>query len=140
MFMKRKSHTGMPAGVVMGLLTGMLVTFALTMVVAALIAEQKISHQQLPLGAVAILLLSSYIGALVAVNVASEKRLLVGLASGGVYLLALMCWTALFFDGAYRNVWISVLVVMGSSIAASLTGAHRKTKGYGTKKYRARKL
>lgn len=135
---KRGKFTGMPAGLGMGLLTGMVISFVTIMVISTLIAGEKLEQQQAIYGSFVALLLGSFGGAWIAARIAEEKQMLVSIISGGIYFLVLMCITALFFEGMYENIWSTALLILGSSAAAGFAGIRKNNRGYRVKKSRLR--
>ena len=135
---KRRRMSGIPAGVVMGVMVCLLVTIAVVTVVAALVAGEKMEQGQIAFGSAAVLLLAGFCGALTAAGVAGQRRIMVCMLCGAAYFVALLCLTALFFDGMYGNVWLTACLIAGSSLAAALVGLQKKKKGYIRKNRRIR--
>jgi len=134
----RKRLSGIPAGIVMGVLVCILVTFAVVTVVAALVAGEKIAQERIAYGATAVILLAGFCGAFTAGSVAGERRMAVCMLCGAAYFLVLLCTTALLFDGMYRNIGLTALLIAGSSLSAALVGMKKKHRGYTGKKVRIR--
>ena len=67
-----------------------------------------------------LLLVSSFLGALVATRLINKKRMLVCLCAGSVYLLSLLGITALFFGGIYSGVGESALVILAGVLSVAL--------------------
>ena len=135
--MKQKtSRRSIPIAMGIGLLTSTVITFVGTMIVAALVASQKLTDEQMPYGAAAILLAASMIGSCVTAMDFKEKRFWMCMAGGGLYILTLLCITAFYFDGGYQGVWVTSLMILGSSIAAGMLGVRTKGHKFRGGKYR----
>ena len=130
--------SGMPAGIVAGLLVSMMTTVVGSIITALLIAGEKMGEGQVIYGAVATLIVGSFLGALVASSAVDFNRFVVSSIVGVAYIVVLFCITVLFFGGLYENVWTTGLLIMGGSVAASLVGLRRKSTSFKNKRYRVR--
>lgn len=135
---KRKSFSGIPAGIGIGLLTGMIVTILTAIATAVLIAGERLGEDQAMYGAAAALLLGVFFGGLVAASVAGEKRMIVCLCYGAAFSVVLLSITALFFEGFYENIWATGLLILGTSAAAALVGLRKNSASFGSRKKRIR--
>ena len=139
--MKRKtSSRSIPMAMGIGLLTSAIITFVGAMIVAALVASQKLMEEQIPYGAAAVLLTASMIGSCVTAIDFKEKRFWMCMAGGGLYILTLLCITAFFFDGGYQGVWVTCLMILGGSVAAGMLGVRTKGHKFRGGKYRPKLL
>ena len=87
-------------------------------------------------GAMGILVVSALSGALTAWSKIKRLRMQVCLLSGGIYYLALLGMTMLFFGGQFRGMGVTALMVACGSVLAILGGF---SKGRGGKpRYRRR--
>ena len=87
---------------------------------AWLLSLEKIEEGNIGYITMILLLVSSFLGALVATRLLNEKRMLVCLCAGGVYLLSLLGITALFFGGIYSGVGESALVILAGVLSVAL--------------------
>ncbi len=131
--MKKHKTKSIPMAVLMGLLLSLIVTVIGAAILTFLIVGERLAMESLPSAVVAVLLLAALIGAWVTIRMTGEKPLMMALLSGAVYLVSLLCMTALFFGGQYQGVPVTALVVLGSSLAAALfslrrSGAKRKKR------------
>ena len=85
-----------------------------------LLSSEKIEERNIGYITMILLLVSSFLGALVATRLINEKRMLVCLCAGGVYLLSLWGITALFFGGIYSGVGESALVILAGVLSVAL--------------------
>ena len=87
---------------------------------AWLLSLEKIEEGNIGYITMILLLVSSFLGALVATRLINEKRILVCLCAGSVYLLSLLGITALFFGGIYSGVGESALVILAGVLSVAL--------------------
>lgn len=87
---------------------------------AWLLSLEKIEEGNIGYITMILLLVSSFLGALVATRLINEKRMLVCLCAGSVYLLSLLGITALFFGGIYSGVGESALVILAGVLSVAL--------------------
>lgn len=132
---KRDVALSIPAGLAWGALVSLGVTLAGTVVLTWLVDRQRLAMEKIGYGLLVLLLLGSYLGAMMAYRRIKRRRLLVCLASGAVYLALLLTITALFFGGQYSGVCTTALLILAGSGAAALLGAgqgrgssHKKIK------------
>ena len=97
-----------------------MITLLLAAITAGLIAGGKIGEDKAIYGSVVSLLLGAAAGAICAANVAGEKKVIVCLINGAAYFLSCLCMTAIFFNGTYENIWITGLMIIGTSISIGL--------------------
>lgn len=117
-----------PAGIGLGLLLSMMVTVGGAAILAWLVSGERIGEGVIGYGAMAILLLSSLLGALLAANRIKHLRVQMCLISGAAYYLTLLAITALFFGGQYQGMGVAAILVLVGSGAAALAGL-RGSKG-----------
>ena len=137
---KKQSLSGMPAGIAIGSASALVMTLAGTMVLTAMITGEKIQQEQMVYGAAGVILLSSFLNAWITAGITGGKRLICALISASVYMLTLLCMTALFFEGIYADIGVTSLLIFGAAIAAALVGPKRKDAHYRSKKYRLKKV
>lgn len=120
---KRNGRASTMAG---GLAAGAAVSIVLTLLLSVLVGKladmEIISETAIGYAAMGILLLSSIAAAVVAIGRIKRQRLIIGLASGGIYYLMLLSITALFFGGRYTGMGVTALVVTAGCGAVILAG------------------
>lgn len=124
------------------LLTGAVVSILVTLVAsaacAALVSKEVIAEQTIAYFAIAVLLLASIAGAKAGSLKMKEKKLAVCLMIGLIYACLLLSATAMFFDGQYQAVGVSLIVILSGSVLAVLLRVkhEKKLKKRGSKKRR----
>lgn len=111
-----------PEGLTIGGIISLGITLAGTALLATLIDRQIMDMEQVGYGILVMLLIGAFLGALASYRSIRRRRLLVCLASGGVYLGLLLCITALFFGGQYSGVGTTAVLILAGSAAAALMG------------------
>ena len=94
-------------------------------VLAKLIEFQRIQEQNIGYGVIGMLLVISFLGAVLAAEKVKHQRLMVCLLSGVVYWCLLLAITALFFGGQYEAVGETGLLILSGSAIAALIGLHK---------------
>lgn len=112
----------MPAGIALGAVICMLVTLFGSMVVAWLVSNETIPETGIGYGSMVILLVSSAVGAWVAVKGIKHRRLAVSAMTGAAYYACLLACTALFFGGQYGGMGVTALVILAGCLSAGLMG------------------
>lgn len=134
-----KKHKGKASDTPIALLWGPLISAGITLVgtgiLTFLVAGERLSLEASQSAQVAVLLLSCVIGTWTAIKMAGSKPLMVGVISGAIYYLGLLCTTALLFDGQYQGLGVTALTVLGGSMAAVLISLRSGT-GKRRKRYR----
>lgn len=124
----RVKNTGKSIGV--SLLAGFGISWAITivatLVITAALAKNQLQQESITPAAVVTILIASFVSAIVAGKMQSEKRLLVCLAGGGVYYVSLLGCNALFFEGQFAGLLGALLTTMGSSLVAGLLQTRQK--------------
>lgn len=115
-----------PAGIGIGAGIGLLVTLIGTGILAWLLGEERIAVQGTGYGVMVILVLSSLLGPWIAAALVKHQRLVVCLATGGVYLLVLTGMNILWFGGQFQGILPTVLLILGGSTGAALVGNGRQ--------------
>lgn len=117
---------------VSGLVFGASVSAALTLLgtalCAAMVSAETIPEQASGYSALAILFLAALGGAATGAGKAKNKRLYVCLAVAGIYMMLLLAMTAVFFEGQYSGVGVTVLVLLSASIVAAMIGQGREKR------------
>ena len=113
----------MPAGLAIGAAISIGWTILWAAVLAKLIDTEALDENAVGYGAMLILLTASFIGALLSGGRIKRQRVLVSMASGGIYYLVLIGITALFFGGQYTGMGVTALLVLAGSTCAMLLAA-----------------
>lgn len=124
----------MPAGLALGGAVSLGLTLILAAVIAKLVSAEKLPEENIGYGVMALLFVSSAVGAIVANNRIKRQKLLVSAIAGVVYLGILLSITALFFGGQYEAVGVTALLVMGGSLVTALLGWNGNRGGKRRKK------
>lgn len=129
----------MPLGLATGLIISMVVTLALSAMIAYLVLNEAMKEEAIGYGAMATVLLASSIGSLVSVLRVKRRRFLTCVAFGCCYYLALLSMTALFFGGQYQGMGVTGLLIFAGVGVIALMGLKRESSaGKRRKKYRSR--
>ena len=126
----------MPAGIGIGLGICMLITLTGCAIIAALINGERMPESSVGYGAMAVLLLSSVVGALTASGLVKRRRLVVCAVLGLCYFAVLLLINGLMFGGAVSGVGVTALLILGGCAAAAFLTA----RGEGKSTRRRRKL
>lgn len=118
--------SSMPGGLAIGWGCSMAVTLLGSVIVAALLDRRIMEMDSIGYGTMLILLLSSMLGATLAVKRIKKQRMMVSMLAGAAYYLTLLAVTALFFGGQYEGMAVTGLVILGGSLAAALSGLRQK--------------
>ncbi len=129
----------LPAGICLGVGVSTVSTLLITAILAGMVQSAKIAPGSLSYGVMLLLMVSSILGALVSSGCIKQKRMIICLETSACYLAVLICITALFFDGMYKGVPVTALLVMGGGIIGGLLPAgqgrspktHKRKKRYG---------
>lgn len=117
-----------PAGLALGVGAAMLVTALGSGAAAWLILRGLIAETAAGYCAMAILLLSSIVGAAVSAGTIQRLRAQMCLASAGGYYLCLLAETAAFFGGQYEGMGVTALMVMCGSVLVILLAPGGKNR------------
>ncbi len=128
----------MAAGLALGGCISLVITLILSAVGAKLMDSQVIPEHGAGYLSLGILLLASILGAAVAYRKIRRQRLVVCMASGGIYYGILISMTALFFGGQYQGMGVTALVVLAGAGTTALVGMGqgRGHRGYPVRKAR----
>lgn len=119
---KRNGTLSMPGGLAWGGGMSLGVTLLGAGALTWLVDREILPMEKIGYGILVLLLLASNLGAVTALGKLHRRRLLVCLASGGVYFGLLLSITALFFGGQYSGVGTTALLVLAGSATAALLG------------------
>ena len=122
--------TNLPAGIALGVLFSLVITFAGAAAITQLVTMEKIEDNSIGYGIIAVLLIASMFGAWIAANQTKRLRLQVCLLEGAGYFLVLLTSTALFFGGQYQGIWASgITILLGCTLMAFFPSlGHKKWK------------
>lgn len=119
----------MPAGFAIGTCISLGITLILSAFLAKLVSMERIEWERIGYGIMAILLVTSIIGAKSTCMMIKRQKLMSCLVSGILYWLGLLLITALFFGGQYSGVGVMGLIILcGSTVVClwELKGEGRK--------------
>lgn len=109
--------SSVPAGLASGVFTAMLLTLTGTLITALMIDRGIIRWASSGYAVMAVLIISSWIGAAVAAGKVKRRRVMICGLTGGMYFVALIVMTGLFFGGRYSGVGESgLLILCGSTL------------------------
>ncbi len=136
---KRKT-SGKATSIPKGLATGAAVELGIT-ILGAMFLGRMVSTEWLPwenvgYGIMLTLFLASYLGCCVSCLRIKRQKLMVAVASGAVYFVALLMITALFFGGQYEAVGVTAAIILAGCGTCFLLG---NTENRGGKKRNLRK-
>ena len=109
-----------PAGIGLGILISVGITFLMSAVLAWMIARETLAESSIGYGVILILLSSTAIGCWICVLKTKRRRMLVSLAVGAGYFIMLLMCTAFFFGGQYQGMGVTALVVGAASVLPGL--------------------
>ena len=126
--------SSIPGGLTAGAGISLLTTIAGSWMFAYLISTEKLPQSGIGYCAMAIILLSSLLGASVSAHRIKRRLLYVCILSGLIYYMILLSMTALFFGGQYQAMGVTALLVTGGVGTAALLclrgggGPHRRKR------------
>lgn len=107
--------------------------------IAMLLEGESIEETTLGYGVMLVTLLSSFAGSFVALKMSKKYQLPIAIGVGAAYYAVMLAMTALVFDGRYRGLGVTALIITGScSCAILLQGRPKNRNGNRIKKYRNR--
>ena len=121
--------SSMPTGLLTGLGVSLAVTILLAVVAAKLIDMEWIGEKDIGYCAMVILMAAPFCGARLSQKKIKRQRLMVCAMSGGLYFLSLLGITALFFGGQYEAVGVTFLLVAGGCTLTLLVGEGNNSPG-----------
>ena len=117
-----------------GVCVSMISLLAATFILSMLIYHERISVNGINCGTLFILMISALFGSCAAIKSYGEKRVRIGALAGLLYGVVLLGITALFFDGRYQGVVVTLFLVLGMGAVSGLVaingnnGSKRKYK------------
>lgn len=109
-----------PGSIAFGATVSLVITLIAAAIVAALIESGKISSRGMGYAVMIILMVSSLAGSLIASKRSATKKIIITVFTALCYLVELLCITALLFDGEYKGIPATALVVVSGGIVAGL--------------------
>ena len=110
---------GIPAGIAIGTLISLIISFGGAGVSAWLVSSGKIGEGGIFYAAMLVVALAAAAGAWFSTSVIQRLRLQMCLLSGGCYFLSLLAMTALFFGGQYQGIGtIAIVILCGCAVIA----------------------
>lgn len=117
---KAGKQKSLPVSIGIGISVSLLLTLIAAFMLAILIESGKISVKAMGYGVMIMLMTSSFLGAIIASRQIISKTMIVSIITSTCYFIALLCTTALFFDGMYRGIPATALVVFAGGLIAGL--------------------
>lgn len=131
--MIKQEEANLSATVIGGAVGGggsIVATLILSALATGLANRGMVGEASIDAVSVGILVLSSVVGSLLGCAVTGHRRVQVCLISGGVYYLALLACNVMLFDGIFRTVGVTGLVVLGGCGAVILLGLKEGKRGH----------
>lgn len=121
--------------IIVGITAGIIITLLGVGLAAIMIARGIVQESGTAYCAIAILLLSAVTASRIAALNYSGIKIWISLATGLTYSAILLAVTALFFDGQYRGIGVTIMVVLSGCTMAAIM----KNKGNNMRKLRRNK-
>ena len=118
-FKRNGRALSIPAGLGIGLLISLVLTFAGAAALSHLIGTEKVGEGAMGYGIMIILAIATAMGAWGATSFIKKMYLQISLMAGGCYYLALLAITALFFGGQYQGMGVTAIIVVISCLAVA---------------------
>ena len=131
----KMGHQSIGSAVVLGVAVGIGIVLMAAALIATLVATERMEIGDIGFASGAALFLSAFVAGLLAANRAGKQRWLVALLTAGSMLLLLLCGNAVFLGGAYADVGVTTLLMLGAGAAAALIRRQERAMK-GKKKYR----
>ena len=100
-----------PAGIAVGVVVSVTVTALLSIALTFMVLTGVLENRMIGYGIMAIICVSVLLGDMIAIVRVKRRGMLVAQLTGGIYYLALLGATAVFFGGEYRGVGVTALLV-----------------------------
>ncbi len=136
---KGKMHNGgrsVPLAIGIGAAVSFGATLIISAILAMLISSGNISPNAVGYGVMGLLMISSVAGAMASTLRIEGKRLIVSTLTAAVYFLLLLCTNALIFDGMYKGIPATAMVILAGGVINALlpVGKKKQTPAYIRKK------
>ena len=119
---------GIPKAIAIGTIVGVITTLILSSLGAYAMDAEIIGEGSYSYISVVTLFISSVAGALMSIGISKKKRLPICLLVGVAYFLSLVSITALFYNGAYKGIGETMLVIAAGVISVGLLGLRAGNK------------
>ena len=123
-----KSTMAVPAGIALGVLLCLVVTFIGAVGITQLIHSEKIDADSIGYGIIGVVFPAALAGAWLAAFATKRLRLQVCLLTGAGYFLTLVATTALFFGGQYQGVWKTLVSIVATTLIVAFIPLMGKKK------------
>ena len=117
------------SALILGTLLSLLATLVGSGILAKLLDAAFLGENSVGYGAMIVVILSSWIGALVSVRKQNGRRMLSSMAVGAAYFLVMLGVNAIFFGGQYSGIGVTALLVFCGSFLAVLSVPLEKRRG-----------
>ncbi len=132
MVTKRKvsgTTSGIPTGILYGVLLSIAITFAGIAILAYLVSEEMMAQENIGACAVITIMVSAAAGAILTAAKVKRMRVQMCLASSAGYFVVLLAITAVFFGGQYSGVGITGATMLVGIVCAVLISAVVEKRG-----------
>ena len=135
--MRKEKHTEGIAvkSLITGLLTAAITLITLTALAAMLIGNSTIKENNVNYVTAMVGLMSSVAGSWIATRKIECKRIYISLFFAFTYWLMLISVTALFFEGKYSGVAVTLLLILAGSLLPIILRNGKHKKRYASRKY-----
>lgn len=132
MVRKEKQNRNIATSVVLGTLVGIVTSFFGILFVTLLVMSEKLAIAYVRYAVLVIMFAAALFGGTIASVYLKRNPLIVSLCVSGSLLLIMLSITAIFFEGRYSNVPVTLLTLLSSSflIAIVRTKASRRPRYY----------
>lgn len=128
--------SSIPGSVAGGVTGGLLVTILGAALISTLMLREILKETTIGYSAMVILLLASFAASKISLVNTTQKRWLIALITGISYGAILLILNGILYRGGYEGVGVTILLIMGGSIAALLLGTRTKAKRINPKRKR----
>ena len=134
----KKGETGFQLlkQIAIGSAGAVIATLAGALVCACLLQREMMGEEQIALGAMGVLLVSALFGSLLGCSMGKEKHLLCAVGIGVVYWLILLAIHGAVYPTGFVNVSVTLLLVLGVSLAGGLLRVYRMERSGSRKRKR----
>lgn len=116
----RQTNASIWTGVAIGTLVGTVLILSGILIITVLLSKGNLQMDNIGYVVMGITLAAALLGSFTAAMTARSNLLISSLSTGAVLLLLLLAVTAVFFEGQFSGVPVTLVLVMGSSLAAAL--------------------
>lgn len=118
--------------IVRSVLIGVIVSIGIMLIAAGILSvtieSGRLAESAINYGILVILMLSSVAGSTVSTRIAGTRRLLTGVTTAIIYFVCLLACTALFFEGMYKGVGVTALVLLAGGVVPVLLSVNGREK------------